>query len=90
MSTITIVIFAIVLLVVGTGFGYYLRFLITMGKRGSIELEVKQKLIQAKEEAQKILEEAQNKVGQKQKELEKEVKEQEDKFEKMEDRLNKR
>lgn len=90
MNTITIVIFAIVLLGVGIGFGYYLRFLITMGKRGSIELEVKQKLIQAKEEAQKILEEAQNKVGQKQKELEKEIKEQEDKFEKMEDRLTKR
>jgi len=90
MSTVTIVIFAIVLLGAGTAFGYYLRFIITMGKRGSVELEVKQKLIQAKEEAQAIIEEAQKKVEQKQKELDKETKEHEEKFEKIEERLSKR
>lgn len=90
MSTLTIVIFAIVLLGVGIGFGYYLRFIITMGKKGSIELEIKQKLIQAKEETQKILEEAQEKALNRLRELEKEEKEQEEKFEKIEDRLSKR
>lgn len=90
MNTVTIVIFAIVLLGVGVGFGYYLRFIVTMGKRGSIEIEVKQKLIQAKEEAQKILEETQEKVQEKLKELAKEEKEHEEKFQKTEDRLNKR
>jgi len=77
-------------LCVGAGVGYYLRMIITMGKRGSLELEIKQKLIQAKEEAQKILEEAQHKVEQKQKELEKEEKTQEEKFGKVEERFTKK
>lgn len=89
MNTTTII-FAIVGLVLGAGIGYYLRIIITMGKRGSIELEVKQKLIQAKEEAQNIIEEAQEKAQQKQKEIEQEEKAQEEKFGKTEERLMKR
>lgn len=89
MNTTTII-FAIVGLVLGVGFGYYLRIIITMGKKGSVELEIKQKLVEAKEEAQKILEEAQEKAVQKQKEAEKEEKIQEEKFEKMEERLRNR
>ena len=90
MNTTTILIGAIILLGFGVSFGYYLRFIVTMGKKGSIELEIKQKLVDAKEEAQKILEEAQEKAEQKQKELEKETKEHEEKLEKAEDRLQKR
>ena len=42
----------------GIAFGYFLRFIISLGKRGSMELEIKQMTLTAKEEAQKIIEEA--------------------------------
>lgn len=86
----TTVIGTLVGALVGFGVGYYIRMVVTMGKRGSIELEVKQKLIQAKEEAQKILDAVTEKTEQKQKELEKEEKEREEKFEKAEQRLIKK
>ena len=40
--------------VAGVAIGYYLRYLITLGKKGSMELEVKEMLLAAKEEAKKI------------------------------------
>ena len=45
----------------GIAIGYFLRLLLTLGKKGSVELEVKQMLLEAKEEAQKITEEAEKK-----------------------------
>lgn len=45
--------------VAGVIFGYVLRVLVGLAKRGSIELEIKQKLLQAKEEAARIIAEAQ-------------------------------
>ncbi len=42
----------------GITFGYVLRWLIALGQRGSLELEVKQKLLAAKEAAAKIVAEA--------------------------------
>lgn len=89
MNTTTIIL-TLVGIAVGFGVGYYLRMVVTMGKRGSIELEIKQKLIQAKEEAQKILDIATEKAEQKQKELDQEEKEREEKFEKAEQRLIKK
>lgn len=55
MSTIVVIILALVGLGIGIGVGYYLRQVVSMGKRGSIELEIKQMMIAAKEEAQKII-----------------------------------
>lgn len=55
MSTIVVIILGVVALLVGVGIGYYLRQVVSMGKRGSIELEIKQMMIAAKEEAQKII-----------------------------------
>lgn len=89
MST-AVIISSVVAIIIGLGVGYYLRMIITMGKRGSLELEIKQKLIQAKEEAQKLIEEAIEKAEQKQKELEKEEKIQEEKISKQEERLIKK
>jgi ribonuclease Y len=43
----------------GVVLGYVLRVLIGLAQRGSIELEIKQKLLQAKEQAAKIIAEAQ-------------------------------
>ena len=37
--------------VVGIAIGYYLRVLISMGKRGSMELEIRQKMLETEERA---------------------------------------
>lgn len=42
----------------GIGFGYLLRLIISLGKKGSVELDVQRLELEAKEEAQKILLEA--------------------------------
>jgi len=42
----------------GIALGYVLRLLIALGQRGSLELEVKRKLLEAKEKADRIIEEA--------------------------------
>ena len=43
---------------VGVGFGYFLRWIISLGQRGSLELRIKQMELHAKEEAKRIVEEA--------------------------------
>lgn len=58
--SLTLAIISIILsALIGIGLGYYLRFLISLGKKGSVELEIKQMLIEAKERAVKITEDAQ-------------------------------
>jgi ribonuclease Y len=42
----------------GIALGWFLRFIISLGKRGSMELEIKEMMISAREEAQNILKEA--------------------------------
>ncbi|HYE22947.1 MAG TPA: ribonuclease Y [Candidatus Paceibacterota bacterium] len=44
----------------GIALGYVLRLLIALGQRGSLELEVKRKLLEAKERADRIIDEARN------------------------------
>jgi hypothetical protein len=39
----------------GVAFGYFLRFIVSLGKRGSMELEIKQMELKAREEADAIL-----------------------------------
>ncbi len=75
---------------IGVGFGYFLRWIISLGKRGSMELEVKQMLLSAKEEAQKITEEADRKATEKLEGLKKEEKEKESQHKKTEERLIKK
>ncbi|MEJ0053772.1 MAG: ribonuclease Y [bacterium] len=45
--------------VAGIAFGYVLRVLVSLSQRGSLELEIKQRILAAKEAAAKVLEEAQ-------------------------------
>lgn len=45
----------------GMGIGYYLRLIVALGKRRSIEIDIKQMIVSAKEEAQKITDEAKKK-----------------------------
>ncbi len=76
--------------IAGIGLGYVLRLLIALGQRGSLELEVKQKLIEARERANQILKNAEEKVEEREKVLELDFQEREDRLEKTEDRLAKR
>lgn len=70
--------------------GYFLRMLIALGQKGGVELEIKQKLIEAKEEAQKIVTEASQKAEERFRELEEEEKQKTDELKKTEERLNKK
>lgn len=89
MNTINIVIAAIALLAGGVA-GYFLRIAISLGQKGGVELEIKQKMIEAKEEAQKILAEAIQKAEEKLREVEEEEKKREDELRRNEERLNKK
>jgi ribonuclease Y len=74
----------------GIGFGYFLRWIISLGQRGSVELRIKQMELHAKEEAKKIVEEATAKAEETIKEARFELKEKEEKLKKTEDRLIKK
>lgn len=89
MST-QIIIVIVALVGAALAFGYFLRYIVTVGKKGSVELEVKRMILGAKEEAQKILEEAEKKADAANEELKKEEKEKKQQFKKTEDRLIKK
>ncbi len=74
----------------GIALGYVLRLLIALGQRGSLELEVKQKMLEAKERANRIIAEAQDKAEQLESSYETPLKEREEKLEKALERLMKR
>lgn len=76
--------------VLGLAIGYYLRMVISLGKKGSIELEIKNLLADAKEEAKRITAEAEKKSIDTLREVRQEVKEKEDALKKTEDRLVKK
>lgn len=84
------ILYIIIALVAGIGAGFYLRMVITMGKRGSIELEVKESMIQAKEGAQKVLDKAKDEAESRLKEIEKEEKNKENDWKENQKRLNKK
>jgi ribonucrease Y len=48
--------------VIGTAFGYFLRWIISLGKRGSMELEIKQMMIEAQEEGKRVVADAEKKI----------------------------
>jgi len=75
---------------VGTAFGYFLRWIISLGKRGSMELEIKQMMLEAREEAKRITEEAETRAEAAIEEAKKEFKEREVEIKKTEDRLVKK
>lgn len=77
-------------ILVGAALGYLLRWFIAVSKRGSVELEVKQVLLSAKEEAQKIIEEADRRAEIYGRELHEEEREQNERFNKIEGRLIKK
>ncbi len=74
----------------GIAIGYLLRWLITLSKKGSLELRVKEMLIEAKENATRITEETEKKAQVRLDSLKSEEKQWEDKIKKTEDRLIKK
>ncbi|MFA6601755.1 MAG: ribonuclease Y [Candidatus Paceibacterota bacterium] len=76
--------------VVGVAIGYYLRLIISLGKKGSMELEIKEMLLAAKEEAKKITTDAEAKAAKIQNDARLEIREKEEKIRQSEDRLVKR
>ena len=77
-------------LLLGAVVGYYLRVIIALGKRRSIEIDIKQMMVGAKEEAQKITEEAKKASELKLTELKEEEKKKEQEFREKDLRLIKK
>ena len=71
----------------GTAFGYFLRWIISLGKRGSMELEIKQMMLNAQERSQKITEEAEVRIKEKEEHLAAEYKSRERDLKSTEERL---
>lgn len=90
MSLTTILVLIAAAGVVGLVLGYFLRWLLTIGKKGSLELEIKQKRLEAEEKAQKITAEAEQKAEKLLEEARKERKEKERQLQKTEERLAKK
>ncbi len=80
----------VVAILVGVVIGYLLRLFISMSNRGSLENEVKQILLSAKEDAQMILVEADQKTTAREEELREEDKAADIRFKKTEERLIKK
>ncbi len=75
---------------IGIGIGYFLRILVALGKKGSVELEVKQLLLDARGEAKEITDKAQTRAEEVLEQAKFELKEKDDKLKKTEDRLVKK
>lgn len=73
--------------VIGAAFGYFLRWIVSLGKRGSMELEIKQMMLEAKENAKRIAEDAEKEAQKTIAEKTGEMKEKEADLKKVEERL---
>lgn len=90
MSILTIILIGAGALLLGVGIGYYLRLIIALGKKRSIEIDIKDMMIGAKEEAQKITNEAATKSEEVLAKLKEEEKKKEIEFKETEKRLIKK
>src|SRR3972149_3781344 len=88
--SIIIILIGVGVLLLGIGIGYYLRLIIALGKRRSIEIDIKQMMVSAKEEAQKITDEAKKGSEIKLTELKEEEKKKEREWRERESRLIKK
>src|SRR3990167_6106851 len=76
--------------VVSLALGYYLRLIISLGKKGSMELDLKQMELQAKEKEQKIIDDAEKKAEEMLRTARVEIKQKEEDNKKNEERLIKK
>jgi ribonuclease Y len=85
-----IFIISTVALIVGLGVGYYLRLITSLGKKGSIEVEIKEMLVTAKEEANRVVDDAKKKADDVETDMKKREQEKEDSWKQTETRLIKK
>ena len=90
MSVTLIILFCAGALFLGVIVGYYLRVIVALGKRRSIEIDIKQMMVAAKEEAQRITDEAKKLSEEKFSTLREEEKKKEQEFKETEKRLIKK
>ncbi|MDO8493129.1 MAG: ribonuclease Y [bacterium] len=76
--------------VAGITIGYYLRWIVSLGKKGSMELTIKQTMLEAKTQAQKVIEEAEKKAESLLLDTKEDVKQREIGMKKLEERLIKK
>ncbi|KKT00231.1 MAG: Ribonuclease Y [Candidatus Nomurabacteria bacterium GW2011_GWA2_43_15] len=88
--TIIVILIGVGVLLLGMGIGYYLRVIVALGKRRSIEIDIKQMMVGAKEEAQKITDEAKKKSEEQLVNLKEEEKKKDQEFRETEKRLIKK
>lgn len=87
MSLLIVLIIAAAAGLFGIAIGWFLRFITALGKRGSMELEIKEMLLSAREEAERITSEAERNAQETLKVAKTESKEIEQKMHKTEERL---
>ncbi|MEK7628312.1 MAG: ribonuclease Y [Patescibacteria group bacterium] len=75
---------------IGVAFGYFLRWIISLGKRGSMELEIKQMMLDAQERAKRITDESERAAQEKADTIISEQKEKGGELKKTEERLVRR
>jgi len=80
----------VLLLGLGVAAGYYLRYLQALSKKSSIEIEIKERLVEAEKHAIEIIEKAEEKASNIEKEAKAEIKNREEKLTTKEDHLLKR
>lgn len=87
---IIILVVAIAAGVAGTALGWFLRFITALGRKGSAELEIKEMIISAREDAEKVLQRAKKEAEDRTQESKEEIKKEEERIQKNEDRLARR
>lgn len=87
MSLLIVLIIAVAAGVAGIVVGWFLRFIIALGKRGSMELEIKEMLLSAREEVERITSEAEREAQENLKQAKVEADELKNKLQKTEERL---
>lgn len=71
----------------GIAFGYFLRWIISLGKKGSMELEIKQMMLEAQERVKRIIDEGETRAKEKEEQITQELKEKERDLKQVEERL---
>lgn len=71
----------------GIAVGWFLRFIISLGQKGSMELEIKEMMLEAREQAEKITQSAEEEADKILKEVKEESKKTEERLQKTEERL---
>ena len=90
MSLKTILLLAITSGLGGVVFGYFLRWLITLGQKGSVEISVKKTILEAKDQAQKIVDKAETQAEELRHEIKEKERTQEIELKRKEERLIKK